>query len=378
MFTLDYIMELIDKKKEPYREIIKRKLTKKSCICLFPAGVGSSYIQDYIKDNLGLDGIKIDYISDNDENKLVGELYGLRCKTVEELWDKWGKNITFLIESAYYKEIKSGLEKRGFDDIQQIFCNKSEGAFFLESNKESIRSMMTRLLEVLEDRESEEVVKTIISSWALEDVPNDYLDRIKKNDIYFDREIWGTMSTDECFVDCGAYIGDTTQKLLRRTPDFKGTIYQFEVDPIVYKKLYRNMEKYKSNIDIVSFPYGVSDKQIGIQIKNGEGNSRILQLQDKKEELKSRVVRLDDILAGKQITFIKMDIEGSEWEALHGAEDIIKSQSPKLAICLYHRPEDLFRIPMYLKKLVPSYKIYVRHYSCLLWDTVCYAVPDSR
>lgn len=375
MSTLDYIMELIDKKKEPYHEIINRKLTKKSCICLFPAGVGSSYIQEYIRDNLGLDGIKIDYISDNDENKLVGELYGLQCKTVGELWDKWGKNTTFLIESSYFKEIKSGLEKKGFDDIQQVFCNKAEGAFFLENNKESIRSMMARLFEILEDRESEEVVKTIISSWALEDVPNDYLDRIKKNDIYFDHEIWGNLSIDECFVDCGAYIGDTTEELLRRTPDFKGTIYQFEVDPIVYKKLYRNMEKYKGNIDIISFPYGVSDKQIGIQIKNGEGNSRILQLQDKKEELKSRVVRLDDILAGKQITFIKMDIEGSEWEALHGTEDIIKSQSPKLAICLYHRPEDLFRIPIYLKELVPSYKIYVRHYSCLLWDTVCYAVP---
>ena len=76
----------------------------------------------------------------------------------------------------------------------------------------------------------------------------------------------------------------------------------------------------------------------------------------------------------EKVTFIKMDIEGSEWDALHGARRIIQEQKPILAVCLYHKPEDLFRIPKYMKKLVPDYDIYIRHYTDMLWETVCYAV----
>jgi len=73
------------------------------------------------------------------------------------------------------------------------------------------------------------------------------------------------------------------------------------------------------------------------------------------------------------VTFIKMDIEGAEVEAVSGAADIIRSQKPKLAICVYHSKEHIIKIPFLLKKLVPEYKIYLRHHSPSLLDTVCYA-----
>lgn len=74
------------------------------------------------------------------------------------------------------------------------------------------------------------------------------------------------------------------------------------------------------------------------------------------------------------ICFVKMDIEGSELEALKGMSRTICACKPKLAICMYHKPEDMWEIPMYLKKLVPEYRLFVRHYSNSDLETVLYAV----
>ena len=71
-----------------------------------------------------------------------------------------------------------------------------------------------------------------------------------------------------------------------------------------------------------------------------------------------------------------MDIEGAEIKALEGAKEIIKKYKPKLAISIYHNPKDLIQIPIYLKKLLPEYKIYIRHHSLRETDTVCYAVYE--
>lgn len=69
-----------------------------------------------------------------------------------------------------------------------------------------------------------------------------------------------------------------------------------------------------------------------------------------------------------------MDIEGSELEALKGAARHIVVDRPKLAICVYHKPEDMFEIAMYIKSLVPAYRLFLRHYSSTHLETVLYAV----
>ena len=68
-----------------------------------------------------------------------------------------------------------------------------------------------------------------------------------------------------------------------------------------------------------------------------------------------------------------MDIEGSELEALRGAREVIRRDKPRLGICVYHRPEDILEIPMFIKELVPEYKLYIRHHSPHLNETVVYA-----
>jgi hypothetical protein len=91
-----------------------------------------------------------------------------------------------------------------------------------------------------------------------------------------------------------------------------------------------------------------------------------------------RVRPLDDILNGHTPTFIKLDVEGAEKDALLGARRTIEQHAPVLAVCLYHRPSDLWELPLLLRSMNPQYSLYLRRYSDECWETVCYAVPPDR
>ena len=80
-----------------------------------------------------------------------------------------------------------------------------------------------------------------------------------------------------------------------------------------------------------------------------------------------------DILLGGAI-LIKMDVEGAELESLKGAQNTLLKYKPQLAICIYHSDEDMLSIAEYIHEWMPDYKMYVRHHTCNLGDTVLYCV----
>ena len=89
------------------------------------------------------------------------------------------------------------------------------------------------------------------------------------------------------------------------------------------------------------------------------------------------IVSIDDFVEGqgaKKIDFIKMDVEGFELNALRGAARTMEKHRPKLAISLYHKPQDFFEIPIYLKDVFPFYRLYLEHYTIFGEETVLYAI----
>jgi hypothetical protein len=91
-----------------------------------------------------------------------------------------------------------------------------------------------------------------------------------------------------------------------------------------------------------------------------------------------RGVALDRILAGRPVTFLKLDIEGAEQDALQGAARLLTGQQPLAAVCVYHGPDDLWRIPLQLHTCMPRSRLFLRQHGFDGWETVCYAIPHER
>ena len=73
--------------------------------------------------------------------------------------------------------------------------------------------------------------------------------------------------------------------------------------------------------------------------------------------------------------YIKFDVEGAELEALRGTRELIVAAQPLLAVSIYHRPDDLWELPIYLKSLDPNYRLFLRTQGEDGMDVICYAVP---
>ena len=84
---------------------------------------------------------------------------------------------------------------------------------------------------------------------------------------------------------------------------------------------------------------------------------------------------IDEIVKDDKVTFLKLDVEGAEMKALQGAKNTILKNKPRLAVCIYHKPEDIIEIPAYLLSLNPDYHFYIRHYKLSYNETVLYAIP---
>ncbi|MEL7624278.1 MAG: FkbM family methyltransferase [Clostridiales bacterium] len=190
--------------------------------------------------------------------------------------------------------------------------------------------------------------------------------RSDTNKQYFDPEII-RFSKNEVFVDAGAYNLETSLKLLEECDSVR-KIYAFEPDnansSIIASMIEESGQK---NIELIKA--GLWSKSDVLRLLPDGTNSQIAENGTDAVQMITLDEAVDD-----EVTFIKMDIEGSELEALKGAKKTILKYKPKLAICIYHKPEDFIDIPLYINNILPEYKLYMRHYTNNTYETVLYAV----
>jgi FkbM family methyltransferase len=196
------------------------------------------------------------------------------------------------------------------------------------------------------------------------------------------------LSDQEIIVSAGVKDGEDTKNFCNFFGKRLAKLYAFEPIAISFEKSKENLyEYYEKKYPINLQKCGLSDKEQEIEFIFSEKEldgaripNNMTTMQTSKEHFVNwqkeivLVHPLDSIIpSNEKVTYIKMDIEGSETKALYGAKRIIQEHKPRLAICVYHNPKDYFEIPLLLKQFVPEYKFSLLHHHNARYDTVLYA-----
>ncbi len=196
--------------------------------------------------------------------------------------------------------------------------------------------------------------------------------KYSKHDQYFAQDII-PLTEAEVFVDCGAFDGDTMKDFIKAVNGQYHSIVCFE--PV--EEYHKRLEKRGKNKKVSAIRAGVYKTSTTLQF-NAEGGKGSAITSASEHTISIPVRAIDDVPECHNATFIKMDVEGSELDALQGAKKTILRNRPKLAICIYHKHRDFIEIPKWIHNLVPEYSLYIRHHAFSVNETVLYAIPPKQ
>lgn len=178
-------------------------------------------------------------------------------------------------------------------------------------------------------------------------------------------------------VDCGAYNGDTIGSFINNEITLQ-SIAAFEPDQENFKKLAHFAHENRKNMpEIYLWPCGVSHSTTQLRFETGHGEGSAI---SSTGDSMVQCVSLDEALPTFAPSLIKMDIEGAEYDALLGAQRLITTHRPGLAISVYHRPEHLWQIPLLIARIAQNAGLHY-HYGLRLhaqngFDTIFYTIPQ--
>jgi FkbM family methyltransferase len=319
-------------------------------------------------------GIKIDGVCDANKNG-VFEGTGQKIMSPSEMRGKFPDAKVVIASYAFENEIADELRKLGFSDTQILpfpFSHSNVIAY-----PRFVREHCAGY-EWAYDFFSDDISKKIILDRARLYLLGANMSRTSSSLQYFEQGVIN-LAEDEVFVDGGCFDGGTAIVFIEQAAHAgRGYrhVYSFEPDPILRETAVKNLARY-ANIDVIPKGLWSSDTELKF-FNNDTGGSSFVIAREEIKTLSVPVTSLDNFFKDKSDdelpTFIKYDIEGSEKEALLGAEDVIRKKRPKLAICVYHKHEDIYELPRLVYSFNPNYRFTLRQYEDGPYETVMYAV----
>ncbi len=349
------------------KEIILKTL-RQSELPLIIYGAGS-YASDVVKflnrNNVEVDMACVDseYIQ-NSKYPIMDE--GIKVTTIEDICSKYGI-FNIVIGFSDYRKAVTRLESiQGVAEVFFVDTPDHLDFFDYQYIVEHLNDFEFTY-NLLADQLSKDTFIAYINA-KISGQPDGLYDLIEKNPYFPD---FLPLCLNEVFVDCGAFDGDTILEFVKRTDGKYNKIYAFEPDGRNYKKLTQTIDTNRIKC-VQPYKMGCWHSKTTLRFTS---NGTMTSLVPNEGDVAIDVEAVDSIVDCARVTFIKMDIEGAELAALHGAAKTIEISKPKLAICVYHKPEDLITIPQYINSIVPEYKFFLRHHQFISWETVLYAIP---
>ncbi|HET7118093.1 MAG TPA: FkbM family methyltransferase, partial [Hanamia sp.] len=221
-----------------------------------------------------------------------------------------------------------------------------------------------RLYKDLEDEESKETLENIINFRLNREI--DFLQNFKfrLKEQYF--EPFVKLIEHSTFVDGGGFDGGTSKQFVAKYPGYE-SIYYFEPNDLSFKNSQENLNQIKK---VKFFKKGLWDKSEVLYFDNTLGSASKI---SKTGRDSIETISLDELGIPK-LSFMKLDIEGAECKALEGARKTIINNKPVLAVCVYHNQKDFLNVPDFVMSLHSDYRIYLRHYTQGVFETVMYFV----
>jgi FkbM family methyltransferase len=305
------------------------------------------FIDDFT-DLTSFENLKI-YKSDNDFTKsaIINCVVEGRSVDVENLILSLSPKITIDYFALQYT----------FSDLL-IHVDFLNGTDSILENLDEYKSVFS----ILEDKQSKEEYMSLINFRLNRNLSFMKGFKMRLNQQYFENFI--NLLKAPTFVDGGGFDASTSLEFIRLYPDYKD-VYYFEPNS-------KSMEKSKINFfekkGIHFFQKGLWSSKTVFHFDSSLGSASILS-DCGKDSIET--ISIDEAISDN-IDFIKLDIEGAEIEALIGAQKTIKAHTPNLAICVYHKQADFINIPKLILKFNPKYKVYLRHYSQGVFESVMY------
>ena len=328
---------------------------------------------------------KVEFICDNNQSKWGQDFFGVKICSPAKLADTPdGYVIVVCIKDSYaYYSVCSQLKQMGVNNHYKY------NVLYLRSTVETYDSPWVNGFKPYNtyqiiNRHNHEINE--VRSWLSDEksiyvydsmvikmkyMLGDYSDICDIECDYFYNEGIFEYTEDEILADVGCYDGTTSIQFSEMLgKKFKKTMF-FEPDNNNYLRSVNNISKHIDSDKYVGFKMGLSNKNgtVGFSHIGGEG-SRI----NDNVGLDVKIARFDDLVSiNERVTFIKLDVEGEELNVLRGMQKSIQTHRPKLAISIYHKTEDLWVLPQFVKFLVPEYRLFIRHHGMNMFGKVLYA-----
>ena len=277
------------------------------------------------------------------------------------------------------------------DVLENILCIRAEAelyapdvpafgdTLFTRPFFEAHRSELEAARALLSDDESRRIFDNVVAYKLSGDIS--YLLNAQNNE----DEIFETIirpHTIRAAADLGAYNGDTVRQLLEKAEGNVDAVWAMEPDARNYKKL-ASYAQSESRARIIPVNAGAWSEETTLFFdKSGNRNASFEQnrsqsLADRPAKVSEvKALPLDKVLGGARVDYIKYDVEGSEREALDGSLDTLTQCAPTLLVSLYHRSEDIFVLPLHIRKIAPQYSgFYLRRLAGIpAWDLNLYVL----